>query len=472
MKKSKRLRLNLECLETRVVPSHSQVVIDPDHASAAVAAMTTEIETPKVETEVRDATESDAGQIKKISDDMTLATSENTEHHDQAVTENQSDSDHAVLTTTTSDNQSETDVVSASSSAVSTPVESAESQVTGSVKTNVSNKANLDTDSAKSKAPTVSDRDNVKLNDSTGNTSVSVTSTNASKANSDNDSAGNANTSKSQSSSDGNSSSKSENSSNSSTRADNDSTNAASTVSRVEGATTASTPVNRVLNGKSQADHKDTSGSSSSTETGSVSRNALNGTSTEGMADPVNSAETRAASTTLESNSAKSSGELSGSKVAGLSLGVDPATASISGTAAALSAKVAVGQLPAVVDVAIPLTLPALDSMASVLGLGELAAMDSLAPVAGDLIVGFLPVEQASLASAMQSVLDQIDSLGEQIVGSSGGKWLYPIVFTALAAATVFQLASRRRRQFRPQSVWARESGIWSPTCLGSSWQE
>jgi hypothetical protein len=140
--------------------------------------------------------------------------------------------------------------------------------------------------------------------------------------------------------------------------------------------------------------------------------------------------------------------------------------------AAALSAKVAVAQLPAVAEVAIPLTIPALDSLAPVLGLGDLAAMDSLAPVAGDLIVGFLPVEEASLASAMQGVLNQIDNLGEQIVGSGAGKWLYPIVLTALAATTVLQLASRRRRQFRRQSVWASESGIWSPTCLGSSWQE
>jgi hypothetical protein len=194
--------------------------------------------------------------------------------------------------------------------------------------------------------------------------------------------------------------------------------------------------------------------------------------SSGGIAEQMSSAEGRLASALSETSSARTSGESTGSPVIGLSLGLDGSTASVANVAAALTAKGAVTQLPAVADVAIPLAVPALESLTPVLGLGDWAAVDSLAPVAGDLIVGFLPVDQLSLASSMQGVLDQIDHLGEQIVGSSAGKWLYPIVFTALAATTVFHLASRRRRQFRPQSVWAGESGIWSPTYYGPSGQD
>src|SRR5262249_13276712 len=130
--------------------------------------------------------------------------------------------------------------------------------------------------------------------------------------------------------------------------------------------------------------------------------------------------------------------------------------------------------LPLLVDAAIPVALPVLETLLPT-GLGELALTDSLAPVAGDLIVGFLPVEQIALTPAMQGVLNQLDELGEQLVGATAAKWLYPIILTALAATTVYQLASRRRRQLRGQSIWAKDGSTWSSTWfpfLSSSIQE
>ncbi len=416
--------------------------------------------------EVRDATESKAAQTKTASDDLATSTSESAEHHDQPETENHSDLDHAAEAKKASDDNSETDITSTTSKNITASVESAEDRLADSAKADVTKVAKADSDSAKSNEHSASDLTNLKLDDPSGNSQGNSASSNSSKSNADNGSAENA--SKSHSSNSDNSTSESDNSKSKSS-SDNDSTDTGSTITKTVGDTTSSSPANLVVHGKSQSNHKDSSGSSSSTDTGTGTVNS-SGTSQDGFADAVNSSDVRVAFGFSETNSAKSSGDVTGSPVVGLSLG-DSSTASISGVAATLSAKAAV-QLPAVADLAIPLALPVLDSLAPLLGLGDLAAMDSLAPVAGDLIVGFLPVEEASLASAMQGVLNQIDNLGEQIVGSGAGKWLYPIVFTALAATTVLQLASRKRRQFRRQSVWASESGIWSPTCLGSSWQE
>jgi len=219
------------------------------------------------------------------------------------------------------------------------------------------------------------------------------------------------------------------------------------------------------VHGKTQSDHKDSTGDSNSTDTTVVAGNQQS--ASEGIADPMISSSLRQASAFAESNLGKSAAESSNPAVLGAQLGIDVNTASIASTAAVLSANEALVHVPAVVDAAIPLAIPVLQSFAPSLGLGELAAMDTLAPVAGDLIVGFLPVEQMNLASAMQGVLSEIETLGEQMVGSAAGKWLYPFVFTALAATTVFQLATRRRRQVQRQSVWASESGIWSGSYFG-----
>jgi hypothetical protein len=219
----------------------------------------------------------------------------------------------------------------------------------------------------------------------------------------------------------------------------------------------------KTVHGKSQGDHKDVTGDSSSTDTTVVASNQLTETSFDGT---MFSSGLRQASGSAEANLSKSTAEAGNSGVLS-ALAVDGNTASIASVAAVLSANEVLVQIPAVADAAIPLAIPLLQSFAPSLGLGELAAMDTLAPVAGDLIVGFLPVEQMNLAATMQGVLSEIDALGQQVVASGAGKWLYPIVFTALAATTVFQLASRRRRQVQRPSVWASESGIWSGSYFG-----
>jgi hypothetical protein len=460
MRKSKRIILFLESLENRVVPSNTQPLLDADHAGSA--AMTAEMETPKVETEVRDTSDSAAEHAQKMSDDMSSSASEANEHQNQSQAENHTDSDHGASAKMTSDDQSEKNEV-ATSTNINTSLESANDQGSDSVKAEVGKNAN--SNSENSKKDQVADKlEKLNLdNDFSGSPSTAVVSASTSNNNEDNGSADHGNNGKSHASS-SDSSSDSGNS-NSDSSSGNNSNNGENTISNLGDTISAATPGNKAVHGKSQSDHKDSSGSTSSPGTVNLSGNSLNSTSPDGITEQVISADARVASSSLDSNSVKSSVDLSG-----INLGLDSNVASIATVPAALSAKAAVAQLPAVSDLAIPLALPALDTLA--LGLGELASFDSLAPVAGDLIVGFLPVEQGSLASAMNGVLNQIDSLGEQVVGSGMGKWVYPIVFTALAATTVLHLATRRRRQYRPQSIWARESGIWSPTCLGSSWQE
>src|SRR5205823_3193605 len=174
----------------------------------------------------------------------------------------------------------------------------------------------------------------------------------------------------------------------------------------------------------------------------------------------------RPATGSAESNG--SVNEASVAPAAGFALQSEGGAAAFSSVAAILTAQEAGLNLPQVAQAAIPLAV--LESLTPLLGLGELgegstlAAVESLAPVAGDLIIGFLPVEQVALGPAMRGVLNQIDELGEQLVGSSLARWLYPFIFTALTASTVFHLASRRRRQLRRQSVWARHGVSWSST--------
>lgn len=467
MKKSKRVVLFLESLENRVVPSNTQVLLDPHHAMGVDSSIMAELETPKVEMNTHEAVESHSSSTNPASDDMASSASNNAKHQEQSETKNHGDTDHASEAKKNSENESDTNAASTKSNAITSSVESAEDQLTGSVTSDVSKKANLDSDSAKSKGQTANNGSNDKLENSSGSSLVDKGAANSPKSDANQDSGNNGNGSKAESSSPANSSSESS-LSNSSSSADNDSNSAGNAIST----TTTTSPTVKNVHGKSQSDQKDSSGNSGSTDLTSQSGNSLSGTSPDGIVDQVSSADGRLASALSETNSARSSGESTGSPAIGLSFGVDGNTASISSVAAALSAKGAVTQLPAVADFAIPLAIPALESLAPNLGLGDWAAIDSLAPVAGDLIVGFLPVEQLSLVSSMQGVLNQIDDLGEQIVGSSAGKWLYPIVFTALAATTVFQLASRRRRQFQRQSVWASESGIWSPTYYGPSAKE
>ncbi len=504
MKKSKRpIVLNLENLETRVVPSQAQGLLEPHHVLGVDSAITAELETPKGDNGNHTSQESDIGKIKmsteditsasfdnadhlgrsdaenhsdsnpdnsnsnhadksKISaDDMTSATLENVDHHGPSDEANPSDSNHtdnansnhADRTEKNSDNDS-----SISSTLSDTPtreVESSASHLADSVKSEVA-KSDHDSEKSKSENNSSSDIGSVSSGNSSGNSQSNLDSGKGSK--SEDTSSKNGTGSKSNSS---NSSSSS--SSSSSSLTDNDSTSVVSTTSQGLGSATGSSPT-KVVHGKSQSDHKDSTGDSNSTDTTVVAGNQQS--ASEGIADPMISSSLRQASF-AESNLGKSAAESSNTGVLGAQLGIDANTASIASTAAVLSANEALVHVPAVVDAAIPLAIPVLQSFAPSLGLGELAAMDTLAPVAGDLIVGFLPVEQMNLASAMQGVLSEIETLGEQMVGSAAGKWLYPFVFTALAATTVFQLATRRRRRVQRQSVWASESGIWSGSYFG-----
>lgn len=468
MKKSKRpIVLNLENLETRVVPSHPQGMLEPHQVMGADSAITAELETPKGDNgnhtgEQSDngnhsSQESDSGKIKMSVVDMTSAALDNADHLGRSDAESHSDSNQADKAIKESDKDSST--TSPSADTPTSVVESSESHLTDSLKSDEASKSSQGSEKSKpSENDPSSDIGSVSSGNSSGNSQGNLNSSKGSK--SEDTSPKNGTSSKSDSS---NSSSSS--SSSSSSLTDNDSTSVVTSTSQGLGNATGSSPT-KVVHGKSQSDHKDTTGDSNSTEATVVAGNQQS--ASEGIADPMISSSIRQASAFAESNSGKSAAESSNpAAVLGAQLGIDVNTASIASTAAVLSANEALVHVPAVIDAAIPLAIPVLQSFAPSLGLGELAAMDTLAPVAGDLIVGFLPVEQMNLASAMQGVLSEIETLGEQMVGSAAGKWLYPFVFTALAATTVFQLATRRRRQVQRQSVWASESGIWSGSYFG-----
>jgi len=481
MKKSKRpIKLNLETLEIRVVPSQGQGVLEPHHVMGVDSAITAEFENPtadngnhgdqqaeQVDSGNHPDQQSHDGQLdngkSELSTDLgdrgdhadpglsTLENHDNNGQHGQSNAENHSDSSHDEKEKKTFDTDSTT-------SDTGTNVETSESHVADSQKSDDVSKSNGDSKkSNSSKDDSSSNLGSSSSSNSSGNSQSNLDSGKASK--SDDSSSKSGKTSKSDNSD------SSSNSKGSSSQTDEDSNNGISTSSQGNGDTTASLPT-KVVHGKSQSDHKDTSGDSNSTDTNVLASSQAD-TSVDGIPEATLSVGVRQASAFAESSSGKSPAEASNSGVLGAPLGLDAKVASIASTAAVLSANEAVAQVPAVVDAAIPLAIPVLQSFAPSMGLGELAAMDTLAPVAGDLIVGFLPVEQMNLASAMQGVLSEIDSLGEQVMGSGAGKWLYPIVITALAATTVFQLATRRRRQLQRQSVWASESGIWSGSYFG-----
>jgi hypothetical protein len=459
MKKSKRpIKLNLETLEIRVVPSQGQGFLEPHHVMGADSAITAEFEKPTADNgnhadQQANNGQSDNGRIESAVD-MATSALPNVEQHARSDEPNQSDLDQ----TDKAKKNSDDNITSTSSVTTSSAVESAESHEADSLKSDDAGKSNHSSEKSKSSNDDSTSDLGSSSNNSSGNSQSSLDSGKGSK--SDDNSAKNAKGSKS-GDSDSSSSSKGSNS-----QADNDSTSIITTSSQGSGDTIGSSPT-KAVHGKSQSDHKDTSGDSNSSDTNVVSGNQPTETSVDGITEAMISVGARQAPAFAEANSGKPAAEAANSGVLGAPLGLDTNTASIASMAAVLSTHEVLVQVPAVVDTAIPLAIPVLQSFAPSLGLGELAAMDTLAPVAGDLIVGFLPVEQMNLASAMQGVLSEIDSLGEQVMGSGAGKWLYPIVFTALAATTVFQLATRRRRQLQRQSVWASESGIWSGSYFG-----
>jgi hypothetical protein len=243
--------------------------------------------------------------------------------------------------------------------------------------------------------------------------------------------------------------------------------------------------MDKTNSGKSSSGNKEIPVTDTTTDTVNSTGSNKGNTTSEGVVDPLvasslgvaNRAGTHLTGSSAEVNS--SAGD-SGLPAPGFILNGE-GIASFSSVAAVLTAREAGLSLPVLADAASPVALPMLESLTPQPGLGDwsaLAVAESLAPVASDLIVGFLPAEQAALSSAMQGVLSEINDLGEQwatIVGTSATKWLLAMIMTGVAATAVYEVRTRRRRQFRSQSIWARDSGSWSSTWfpfLGSSIQE
>jgi hypothetical protein len=243
--------------------------------------------------------------------------------------------------------------------------------------------------------------------------------------------------------------------------------------------------MDKTNSGKSSSGNKEIPVTDTTTDTVNSTGSNKGTPASEGLVDPLvasslglaNRAGSRLTGSSAEVNS--SAGD-SGVPAAGFIVNGE-SLAGFSSVAAVLTAREAGLSLPVLADAASPVALPMLESLTLPPGLGDwsaLAVAESLAPVASDLIVGFLPAEQAALSSAMQGVLSEINDLGEQwatIVGTSATKWLLAMIMTGVAATAVYEVRTRRRRQFRSQSIWARDSGSWSSTWfpfLGSSIQE
>ncbi len=467
------------------------------------------------------------GLSSSVSDASNLSNGEPKEHTNanQAEQTDSTDSGHSdsdqggrgAKSLKAADEGSAEDATSSIDATIKTSAESMEGRATDSADSGSGNKVGHDSENGKTK-DSESDLGNSNSDDSFGNSTIDRDSVSVSKNNSDNGSTKDKDALKSTSSSNdsrtgsdssdagstvklgdvtgsatNNGSAKGKDDVKSTSSSDGSRTGTASTdtgssadtgdangsgiaVSKNSDSTGTSSVTDRTNHGKSNSDHKD-QGTGDSTNTPSAD-SIQNGSASDIAANQSKLSDTRLAAGSVESS--PSVNESVGSPAAGLALG-EGGTAAFSSVAAIMTAKEAGLNLPRVADAAIPLAVPVLESLTPLLGLGDLgegstlAAIEGLAPVAGDLIVGFLPVEQVALGPAMQGVLNQIDDLGEQLIGSSAARWLYPFIFTALAATTVYQLASRRRRQFRGQSVWARDGASWSSTwfpLLGSSIQE
>ncbi len=114
--------------------------------------------------------------------------------------------------------------------------------------------------------------------------------------------------------------------------------------------------------------------------------------------------------------------------------------------------------LPHVANTAAQVLHTGVEVLATPIGMGEMAVMETLPVGACDLLLGFLPVDQESLDQAMQGFLSRVENLGEQLTGSEAGTWLYPVVLTVLVVA---QVASRRRRRSPKQQIWTVDRGSW-----------
>jgi hypothetical protein len=482
MKKSRRTILFLESLENRVVPSNTQALLSADHGAAELSVV--EIATPPVENDAHSAEAPDgASGAARGATIWDLASSEQARQngHGQAGNSDSSDSgsensDHGLpvdrITAesteslsnggssdkkTGHDSENSKAKESEDDQANSNPVNSTGSSIVDSDSTNGSN-AHSNNGSAK-------DKDDLKSNSSSNNarTESSLSDDGSARdvggvstSGSNNGSTKNNDDVKSSSSDDSRTVSKNSDSTS-------DATDSGNVVSKNVDSTGTNSVAEKTNHGKFNSDHNGNSTSSVTSGDGIQSVSAG-----DTLASQPRMADARSNGGSAESNPTVN--ESSSALAPGFAQVNEGGASAFSSVAAIITAQEAGLNLPRLADAAIPLAVPALEAFTPRLGLGELgdgstlAAVESLTPVAGDLIVGFLPVEQVALGPAMQEVLNQIDALGEQLVGSSAARWLYPFIFTALAATTVYHLAFRRRRQFRGQSVWVRDGATWSST--------
>jgi hypothetical protein len=465
MKKTKRTILFLESLENRVVPSNTQALLHSDHIADAAELMA-ETEPSQIhEGQVSETAASEVTRGATISDEMASAGSEEA-HPAQAESQEHSNSDQAKQADKlikasdegASDDPALTNVANVDSSAV----QSTETHDADSTKADSGKKTAHDLESSKAK-DSQSDASNSSQAVSVVTSAADPDPAKGSKSDSNKNSGNDDKVSKNIPSS---GSSQTATSLTDSSSTDNVNNGTDSGSAKSVGDTGKNSVTDKTNQGKSNNDH--TQGTDTSTDARSTNGIPV----VTAPQQPIEQAKLDARLANAERNAP--AGDSATVPALGFTLDSQGSTAAFSSVAAVLTAKEAGSNLPLLVDAAIPVALPVLETLLPT-GLGELALTDSLAPVAGDLIVGFLPVEQIALAPAMQGVLNQLDELGEQLVGATAAKWLYPIILTALAATTVYQLASRRRRQIRGQSIWAKDSGTWSSTWfpfLSSSIQE
>jgi hypothetical protein len=449
MKKTKRTILFLESLENRVVPSNTQALLHSDHLAEA-ATMTAET----APSQLHEAEASEAAQSAAVADDMSSAASEKA-HPVQTESQEHNNSDYAnqadKSTQASDEGGSKDPPLTKAATVDSSSVESTETSVADATKAD-SDKTAHDSESSKAK-DSQSDLGNSSRADSAVTSIADPDPVKGSKSDSNNGSAKNDNGSKNTASS---AASQGADQTVSSSTTDTGNVTDSGSAKSV-GDTGKNAVTDKTNHGKSNSDHKDTQATDTSTDV--VSTNGIPAVGAPQQL--VEQAKLDARLANAEANA--TSGKTASVATIGFALDTQGSAAAFSSVAAVITAKDAGANLPLLADAAIPVALPILETLLPT-GLGELGLTDSLSPVAGDLIVGFLPVEQIALTPAMQGVLNQLDELGEQLVGASAAKWLYPIILTALAATTVYQLASRRRRQFRGQSIWAKDGGTWSST--------
>jgi hypothetical protein len=92
-----------------------------------------------------------------------------------------------------------------------------------------------------------------------------------------------------------------------------------------------------------------------------------------------------------------------------------------------------------------------------------------LSPEAAGLIAGILPIDSKTIDESVRKIINQIDSLADDMNKSAAGSWLAPS-FAGLGMMTLaFELARRRRDRERSHAVfsvapWAGPPSTWLPS--------